>query len=460
VLVSLDVTSLYTNIPHEDGINACREAWDTRTVKDPPTDALVKLLTLILKCNNFEFNGQHFLQIQGTAMGTKMAPSYANIFMGKLEGQLLKSVPLKPLSWLRFIDDIDMQWCHGEMELDSFLEVANNFHTTIKFTSEVATANHIFLDTSSHIDENDTIKVDLYSKPTDTHQYLLTSSCHPKHCCKNITYSLALRIRRICSNDSTFEKRAEELSKHLLRRGYCNDSVSRAIQKARNQERSDVLQYKPKTNNNTGSVLPFVLTYHPDLINVKETITKHWPTIESSSKLNKMFPTKPIIAYRRPKSLRDYLVRARLKQDNEEKIIGHSGPCNKPRCKTCIVMPNTDVFVSKLGAKTSIKGQINCKTSNVVYLVSCTICNLQYVGETKQQLAKRMNLHRSDWKLCRFARAPMAEHFHKDGHSIDDMSLCGIEADPDWSDKDRKTRETYWIRRLNTLSPAGINKGD
>ena len=51
----------------------------------PPTDCLVTMLTMVLKKNNFTFNGDHYLQINGTAMGTKMAPYYANIFMGKLE---------------------------------------------------------------------------------------------------------------------------------------------------------------------------------------------------------------------------------------------------------------------------------------------------------------------------------------------------------------------------------------
>ena len=58
---------------------------DQTTVKEPPTECLVQLLTLVLKHNNFTFNGEHVLQINGTAIGTKMAPSYANIFMGKLE---------------------------------------------------------------------------------------------------------------------------------------------------------------------------------------------------------------------------------------------------------------------------------------------------------------------------------------------------------------------------------------
>jgi hypothetical protein len=57
ILVSMDVTSLYTNIPHNDGIEACREAWDQRAVKEPPTECLVQLLTLVLKHSNFTFKG-------------------------------------------------------------------------------------------------------------------------------------------------------------------------------------------------------------------------------------------------------------------------------------------------------------------------------------------------------------------------------------------------------------------
>ena len=56
--------------------------------KDHPTQIPIKLLTLVLKCNKFESNGKHYLKIQGRAMGTKMVPSYANIFMGMLDEQL------------------------------------------------------------------------------------------------------------------------------------------------------------------------------------------------------------------------------------------------------------------------------------------------------------------------------------------------------------------------------------
>ena len=83
--------------------------WEQRTVQEPPTESLVEMLTLVPKNNNFTFDGNHYLQINGTAMGIKMAPSYANIFMGDLEERLLLSSLKQLFSWFRFIDDVDMK---------------------------------------------------------------------------------------------------------------------------------------------------------------------------------------------------------------------------------------------------------------------------------------------------------------------------------------------------------------
>jgi hypothetical protein len=65
----------------------------------PPTECLVEMLTLVAKHSNFTFDGNHCLQINGTAMGTKMAPSYANIFMGDLEERLLLSSLKQPFPY-------------------------------------------------------------------------------------------------------------------------------------------------------------------------------------------------------------------------------------------------------------------------------------------------------------------------------------------------------------------------
>ena len=86
----MDVTSLYTNIPQEEGIETVCEAYDTFHNNSPPipTHYLREMLSLILKENSFQFNGKNYLQVHGTAMGTKMAVAFANIFMGKIAAAL------------------------------------------------------------------------------------------------------------------------------------------------------------------------------------------------------------------------------------------------------------------------------------------------------------------------------------------------------------------------------------
>ena len=74
-----------------------------------------------------------------------------------------------------FIDDIDMKWSHGRETLTTFLDEANNFHPSIKFTAEISTKQHVFQDTKTSL-VGDIIYDDLYTKPTDTHQYLLSTS--------------------------------------------------------------------------------------------------------------------------------------------------------------------------------------------------------------------------------------------------------------------------------------------
>ena len=164
-----------------------------------PTQTLVKVLTLILKCN-FEMS-KALLWVPKWHLHM---PAFSLVD----ERQLLKSVALRPFSKLRFIDDIDMKWSHGRETLPAFLYEANTFHPSIKFTAEISTKQHVFMDIKSSL-VGDTISVYLYTKPTDTHQYLLPTSCHSKHCCKNVPYSLALRLRRICSDSDTKSKRTD-----------------------------------------------------------------------------------------------------------------------------------------------------------------------------------------------------------------------------------------------------------
>ena len=101
ILDSMDVTSLYTNIPQEEGIDTVCRAYEIFYRNEPPipTQLLKQALRLILQENSFQFNGKNIcnLQTHGTAMGTKMAVAFSNIFMNKVETEILSQSGFKPL---------------------------------------------------------------------------------------------------------------------------------------------------------------------------------------------------------------------------------------------------------------------------------------------------------------------------------------------------------------------------
>ena len=105
---------------------------------------------------------------------------------------------------------MDIKWTHGHENLELFLQEANSFYPTIRLTAEISNEERVFLDTKSRLVGND-IVVDLYTKSTDTQQYLL-------NCSRNVPYSLTLRVWRICSNLDTSESRARLKNKQLPQR--------------------------------------------------------------------------------------------------------------------------------------------------------------------------------------------------------------------------------------------------
>ncbi|XP_063416353.1 uncharacterized protein LOC134697996 [Mytilus trossulus] len=230
-----------------------------------------------------------------------MAPSYANIFMGKLEKQIIATSLSKPLSWFRFIDDVDMKWIESQQKLDDFIRHANNAHHSIKFTYEISDSKIFFLDTTTSIKDG-VISTDLYCKPTDKHQYLSPQSCHPKHCTKSIPYSQLLGVKRICSSEEAVTKRLRELRGFLTKRGYEKLDIDKGFAHANNNSRNDLLQYKRKRRN---KIVPFVLTYNPTFNNLSRLIRANWQTIAKHPKLSKIFPNPPVLAFRRPASLKD-----------------------------------------------------------------------------------------------------------------------------------------------------------
>ena len=232
-LFLLDVCSLYTSIPNSDGLQALQFFLDRRTNPLVSTSTLLRLAELVLTLNSFQFNGQFFEQISGVAMGTKMGPSYACLFMGYLEHLVWHSYdgPL-PSVYHRYIDDCIGITDMPEADLSRFIQFINGFNPAIRFTSHISTSFVNFLDITLTI-KIPTISTSVYYKPTDTHSFLLYTSSHPQACRDALPFSQLLRLRRLCSEDDDFLDRAHDMLDFFRKRpipgeGACFCSTARS----------------------------------------------------------------------------------------------------------------------------------------------------------------------------------------------------------------------------------------
>ena len=274
ILATMDVSSLYTNIPTQEGIDACC-TFLTQEFTNDQLNSFCELMEIVLTCNNFIFDGDHYVQVFGTSMGTKMAPSMACLFMGSLEDCLLNSYSKKPSLWLRYIDDVFLLWTHGPEEFQNFVDHCNDLHHSIKFTAETSSHEIPFLDVMVSIKDG-SLQNDLYSKPTDSYQFLHWTPCHPKHTKSRLPYGLAFCLNRICSTPATLKTGVTELKSFLEARGYPSGTVERKINKGLTIPCSEAL--KPtKTDFDTSlDRVPLVISYqnlHKSTTNISPSFT-------------------------------------------------------------------------------------------------------------------------------------------------------------------------------------------
>ena len=245
LLVTFDVKSLYTNIPHGEGIQCCMIALPQLYNRNLPLPSryLKTLLEVIMKQNYFTFNGDLYLQTHGTAMGTPCAPHYANIFMEQLERKIISTAPggQTPFLWKRYIDNIYMIWTHSMDDLHSFHSHMNQNHCSIQFEMKFSTKERPFLDTMTYFDNVGSIKTTLYRQPTDICSLLHAQSFHPFSCKKGIIYSQALRYRRIISNDENLDFHLKTLFHNLVLQGYEPCLIHSIFSTIRNLSQRDIL---------------------------------------------------------------------------------------------------------------------------------------------------------------------------------------------------------------------------
>ena len=473
--VTIDVTSLYTSIPangESGGIQAFQTFLDKRSQEEKdtmPTKFLMECLELVLNGNIFTFNEELFIQKIGTAMGTKLAPTYACLFMGWLEEEFLqrKWSGVQPKMWKRYIDDIFFLWTGSVQDLESFITELNDHHSHIKFTAnyDIETKEVPFLDMKVSIDEDGFIQTDLYTKETAKVSYLLPNSSHPGHITKNIPYSLGYRLLRICSVPIQFLKRLEELKQDLISRNYHPKIINEAFEKIKKIDRKKALEKVEKVKDQK---TPFVTKFHPSLPSISKIVRKHWQVmVDDDPRLERIFPTPSVVAYKRGKNLRDLLVRAKvctLRKSNRKKP-GYSS-CDRGffnQCLTCALIPKNGIKThqcNKTKKTFKIDSPVNCVTTNVIYRITCKkpkCKNFVYIGQTKRKFCDRFSEHRGYVSQKKFDQV-CGEHFNKPGHSqLDMLPVILEEVTPKDDDFLRLRREELWIRRYQSIE-FGANK--
>ena len=266
-----------------------------------------------------------------------------------------------------------MIWTRSVHDLQTFSTNLNNIHPTIKFTSNYSFTSIPFLDVNVSL-INGKITTDLDTKPTDKRQYLLQSSCHPKHTKRAISFSLVLRLRRICSSDDTFTKRTTELKTYLNKRGYNLSFLDQEIRRVHNITRTEALGSKDTSQTNQPKRVPFVITYNPALCSVSSIIHKHLNILSSSPHCAKVFNAAPLVAFRRSNNLSNLLVSAKLRNPNQSNQPRGSFRCGHD-CLTCNYVTHGLTTFYSTGETRPIHHHIDCNSKNVIYMNAIVVTN-------------------------------------------------------------------------------------
>ncbi len=373
-----------------------------------------------------------------------------------------------------------------------------------------------FLDTKVII-KNNHIITDLYQKPTDSHNYLMYDSAHPQSCKDSIPYSQLLRIRWICSEESDFLGHCFNLIRHFTQRGYPLKLLEESLFHAQQHDRIGLLQYKKPDQSPDQNKLFLTTTYHPHDSRLRDIVRNNWDILGKNNTTNYLHNKKLVCGFRRPKNLRDTLMRAKIPPLESDKALNPfhipksdppppvqttrpktqksitdffkqgpsatppllgpkpkplAGTKPKPRgfkfcqtrgCNYCPLLDKSgELQCSKTNEKFYTMVNISCRSSNLIYCITCKICNIQYVGQTSRRIKDRFAGHFHDIKSDKIDKS-IPYHFNSKNHGgIKDLKISVLEfikKPPSCAQAQslRLKREQQWVHTLRTLAPHGLN---
>ena len=290
-----------------------------------------------------------------------------------------------------------MVWDNGLDELNKFIEQLNTSSEKITFSSEISNRELNFPDVKVKLN-NGKLKTELFTKPTDRNTYLPYNSAHPQYCKKGLPFGQFLRIRWIYSDNNAYMKHAAKKAAQLIQHGYPKETLLESTLKAFNRGRESALLPCPINNMRAEMENTYLTTtYNASFNGLRTQVESTWDLLGHSSTMC-FLQEKPLkVGYRRLKSLRDILVRARLpkiKDDTNTATIWVRDSCKNSKCRYCSFLNKSGNITSHFRGRTytTIKN-VDCMSNNLVYCISCKMWVKQYVGQTMNSVKTRFQGH-------------------------------------------------------------------
>ena len=352
-LASLDVESLFTNVPVFPTIEIICNAVYSHPILSPPPferNILKKLLTACTtKCPFTHIDGNLYLQKDGVSMGSPLGVAFANFYMTHLENKVFEENPaIKPSVYCRYVDDtfivVD--------SIDSIIQIKNQFqsHSVLKFTHEIGIGNKLnFLDVSVDTSGPE-LATSVYQKPTHAGIYLNYNSECPQRYKDGTIKALIHRTYKISSSWSHFQNSVNILKQSLVNNNYPNRNFDHIL----NSYINKIFRQDPAPETNVTHTIfyknQFSFNYKIDERIIKEIVYNNTKCTKSSEKLN-------LVIYYRSNTVTNLVMK------------NNSSPPLPP-----------------------------LKQTNLIYEYTCPIgdCELQkhsYIGMTTTTLSRRLTMH-------------------------------------------------------------------
>lgn len=343
IMGSIDVESLFTNIPLDESIDIILERLfaDADQYLGLNRQAFKILLQLAVKDCHFTFNSVIYKQIDGVAMGNPLGPIFANIFLAHYEVAWLENCPMniKLHFYRRYVDDTFLLFSN-KAQKSQFCNYLNKKHPNMRFTFELESDSDFslpFLGTFVHR-RGDYYQTSTYRKPTFSGLYTHFESCVPMRYKTGLIQILLFRAFKLCSSYELLHSEFDKIRSILFSNGYAKPLIDKIIKRFLWHKFQPPTKYPTAERLEVTVVLPFVGHYSLILRkNLHRFISKAYPHIRlrtaftSIERLGSRFRVKDIV----PKSL----------------------------------------------------------MSNIVYRFNCGGCNAAYVGQTRRHLGIRRQEH-------------------------------------------------------------------